>query len=506
MTTSRKPRFTSKTGRVLVLSLLLVLGLYVRCFRCWASPLPFGDGGLFFRMIEALISHKFALPAHVNYNGEAIPFAYPPFGIYAAAFLHAFFGGSVLSVMKIVPAVVSTFSILPVYGIGKETLGEKEALLAATFFAFYTPGYNWAIMGGGVTRAWGYFWALMALFAYFRYRNTRSNCCLLATGAFAGLTGLSHPGTVFWLALMLSVIMLTDAAFTFRKRVAVLLGSGIVAFLVVFPWVVTIISRKQIPALLNALHTGHANWYAGAVVLFPWGIKLILTPWVDTWSGAFSLVGLWNEKYPQRWWFAAALLFTFAAAPRAATRFVAVWIALLAAIGTELALRPIKSKKAAFGLVIVVGVYLSLSASIATLNLARLSVSPQQVAGMDWAKQHLKAGASILVLPQREGWGNNYLGEWMPALTDFRAACLPQGTEWIGDFEERVQAAEMLWQASRSGAKGLRTWLESAPCNPQFVWLADLPGQALLVGSLADDEHFHLLHADKHNAFFAIVH
>ncbi len=506
MTAQHKPRFTSKTASALVLSLLLVLGLYARCFRCWTSPLPFGDGGLFFKMIEALIRHKFALPAYVNYNGEAIPFAYPPFGIYAAAFLHALFGGSILGVMKIVPAVVSTFSILPVYGIGKETLGEKEALLAATFFAFYTPGYNWVVMGGGVTRAWGYFWALMALFAYFRYRNTRSNHWLLATGAFAGLTGLSHPGTVFWLALMLGTIMLADATFPFRKRIVVLLETGAVGLLTLSPWAVTIISRKQMPALLNALHTGHSNWYAGAVVLFPWGIKLILTPWVDSWSGAFSLVGLWNEKYPQRWWLAGALLFTFVAAPRAATRFAAVWIALLAAIGTELALRSIKSKKAAFGLVAVVGFYLFLSANIAALYLAQLSVSSQQLAGMDWARQHLNAGASILVLPRREGWGNNYLGEWTPALTNFRVACLPQGTEWTGEFEKRVQAAKTLWQASRGGAKGLRTWLERAPCKPQFVWLADLPEQALLVNSLADDEHFHLLYADKHNAFFAIVH
>ncbi len=506
MTAPRRPHFTSKTERALVLGLLLALGLYARCFRCWASPLPFGDGGLFFRMIEALISHKFALPAHVNYNGEAIPFAYPPFGMYTAAFLHALFGGSILSVMKIMPAVVSTFSILPVYAIGKETLGEKEALLAATFFAFYIPGYNWAIMGGGVTRAWGYFWALMALFAYFRYRNTRNNHWLLATGAFAGLTGLSHPGTVFWLALMLGVIMLVDAAFPFRKRIVVLLESGGIGLLTLSPWAITIISRKQMPALLNALHTGHTNWYAGAAVLFPWGIKLILSPWIDGWSGVFSLIGLWNEKYSQRWWLVGALLFSFVVAPRAATRFTAVWIALLAAIGIELALRSIKSKKATLGLVAVVGFYLFFSASISTLNLAKLSVSPQQLAGMDWASQHLEAEASILVLPQRRGWGNNYLGEWMPALTDFRAACLPQGTEWTGEFEERVQAAEALWQASRTGAKGLRTWLERAPCRPQFVWLADLPEQALLVNSLADDKHFHLLYADEHNAFFAIAH
>ncbi len=492
--------------RPLLLGFLLLVSALVRLAAVWRLPLPLGDGGLFYALGRAVLEHHLMLPARVVYNGTALPFAYPPLGIYSAALLAWLLRVPLLDVMHFLPAVVSALAVLPVYGLAGEIVGEEggAAWLAALFFALYWSGYNWVIMGGGVTRAWGYLWALAALWAYFRHRRTPRMLWAGLAGLFGGLTALSHPGTAFWCAVMLTAAILAERQWPWRRRLETLALVGGVGAVVASPWLGLVAARGELAALWQAIHTGHAQWYANAGLTFPWGLKMLFPSGGDLWVDGFSLLGLWNFRYPQRKGLAAAVVLTFVAAPRAPARYASVWLALLAWMGFVLVAQALwQQRKALVTLLAVVGLLMGLGDALAASALAAASLSAEDLSGMTWLNEHAPA-ASVLVLPVQRWWGNNNAAEWLPALTRAHAACLVQGSEWTGTFAQRVAAANALENAMRAGAPTLWRWIRHAPCPVEIVWLPRAPDRPLLAASLRADPHFHLLYQDESNFFFRV--
>ena len=170
---------------------------------------PLNDGGLFFTMTRDLQAAGFVLPATTTYNDLAIPFAYPPLGFYIAGLLSSAFGVALLPLFQFLPLLFSTLTIPVLYLIAREILGSRfQALVATWAFALLPRGFEWLVVGGGLTRSLGLLLGLLAILEGIRFFRTSRPRHGIAMGVLAGLTALSHPEAVLFTGLSLLLMFL----------------------------------------------------------------------------------------------------------------------------------------------------------------------------------------------------------------------------------------------------------------------------------------------------------
>jgi 4-amino-4-deoxy-L-arabinose transferase-like glycosyltransferase len=136
----------------LTFSLLVVtlLGAAVRLSPLTASGYPLNDGGLFVRMSQDLLGNGFSIPATSTYNGEAIPFAYPPLGLFLTAAVVRLTGMSAVDVLRVLPGLISVACILAFYLLAAELLRSRwRGVIASAAFALLPRSYLWLVVGGG---------------------------------------------------------------------------------------------------------------------------------------------------------------------------------------------------------------------------------------------------------------------------------------------------------------------------------------------------------------------
>jgi len=150
----------------------LVVGSMLRIVLTLGSNFPWNDGGMFNVMVKDLLANHYLLPAYTRFNAAHIPFVYPPLPFYLGALL-ASLGGDLLQVQRWLPLVFSILTIPAFYLLSRSMLENKlETALATSAFAVLLPGFDRLLMGGGLTRAPGLLFALLALFALQRlYRD-----------------------------------------------------------------------------------------------------------------------------------------------------------------------------------------------------------------------------------------------------------------------------------------------------------------------------------------------
>ena len=152
----------------LLLITALLLGGLIRFMPVALAGFPVNDGGMFYVMVEELLANHFQLPAFTQYNLAGIPFAYPPFGLYVSALLSSLLHIPALEVVRWLPPLVSTLSLLAFYLLAVEILGSRmQAALATIFYGLVPDSFGWAIMGGGITRSFG----LLFLFLTIAFGN-----------------------------------------------------------------------------------------------------------------------------------------------------------------------------------------------------------------------------------------------------------------------------------------------------------------------------------------------
>ena len=215
----------------LFLLIALLLGGIVRFVPVIMAGFPVNDGGMFYNMVQELQANHFLLPAFTHYNLADIPYAYPPFGFYATALVSSLFHIPALTVVRWLPALVSTLSILAFYLMADEILGSRlQAALATIFYGLVPDSFGWAIMGGGITRSFGLLFLFMTI-AFANRLFTRTSGLPVPpwvhaalTALFGALAFLSHPETgvagcgSLYPAVALPWALQTDSALVNRCR------------------------------------------------------------------------------------------------------------------------------------------------------------------------------------------------------------------------------------------------------------------------------------------------
>lgn len=474
-----RPSFVAPGLMLMVLATLL--GGFVRLYSAVSADFPVNDGGLFYRMLLDLRANNFLLPDFTTYNGGQIPFTYPPLAFYATLALAQVTGWDLLALVRVVPAVVSVLSV-PAFCVLARKLAPTavSATIASLAFALLPTAFEWSTMGGGLTRAPAYVFALLTLSLLDRawVRDDRRSAMLAGVGG--ALTALSHPATAWFLAY--SGALLLIARGRTRRGLMHACVAATVAALGVLPWAATLIARHGAGPLLAAFQTGSGSW-SSALQLFKFSVTDEPFVPVLAVAGLFGLLVCMAER---RWLLPAWLLACFVLTSRSPATFAAPALALLAGIALDrlivLGLAAIPSadtsrraplRTAQVSVACVLVAYALMAAWYFEFNLAaRVTLRPADRSAFSWAADNLPRSAVVLVIAGRSAWDDS-VAEWFPALAGRLSPLTTQGYEWVGGerYRQRLEDYADAQACANEDAECLDDWSAVAGVPFGYVYL-----------------------------------
>jgi hypothetical protein len=480
----------SRRVELLALSVPMLLGVLARIAPVAGAGFPVGDGGMFYVMVREIQQAGMGIPATTAYNRAGIPFAYPPLGLWLMALLGNILPVPLLDLFQWWPVICSILMLPVFYLLARRLLGSWfPAVVALGAFALLPRSFETLIEGGGVTRAPGYLFALLAMYAMVVALDTDRRRFAAGAALAAGLAVLSHPNAA--LVTVVSLVVLALLRRPSRRAVLdlvlVLAGAAVVAA----PWWLVDLLRFGAAPLLSAAGAGsQLGPIAGAfrLLTFDFAEEPFL-PWIT----ALGAVGLaWclaRRRFLLPVWLVAILLVDATAAPTDAT----IPLALLAALGlvevvlpalasvassvadTSGGLALLASRPARLALVVVTGLAF-LGAIYRPLDVPSTDHTlPVDVrSSMAWVAAHTPADATFAVVTGRD-WYADEVSEWFPALAGRRSVATVQGYEWLGSSGWwRQQDLNADLQACSTAADAcFAAWMQQYGVTPMYVYLPE---------------------------------
>lgn len=449
----------------LLLFATLLFGAVVRFWPGMTNGFPLNDGGMFYTMIGDLKANHYLLPEFTKYNTADIPFAYPPFGFYAAAFLSGLLPVSEQWILTYLPALINTLSILAFYKLAEKILHSRiAASLAVMVYAFTSASFLWQVMGGGITRAFGMSFLLLFLWQAMELFTEGQNKSLIYAILFGAGAVLSHPQTALHAALGGAIIFLfygirafgwsakspdfASKSGDFELRQAKVPGinkRGIVhalitaagVMLVAAPWWATVLSRHGMGPFLFANQTSPRTLDSYLSILKFGGLDdYLFIP-----AMFFIVIGLW-KKFTRRdaflvTWGALAVLLD----PRGGEGITQLTLILFAGMGLQKLSAWISrsdgeqaevmfAKRGVQSLIFGFLFYSVMGASIFDFMLVNTSLKNEDLKMIEWVNANVEDGKTFLLSTGREFSMSDPMQEWFPALTNQYSATTMQGLEW----------------------------------------------------------------------------
>ena len=482
----------------------LAVGLVARLPFFLASDFPLNDGALFLQMSRDILSAHFALPPHTTYNFEGIPFAYPPLGFYVAALSSLLLGVDLTQVLRYLPLVVNLLTIGAVYLLARSLFDSRLAALVATIaFAGAPRGYEWLIMGGGLTRGLGFLCALAALAQARGMLERPSVARLLGCAGCAALAVLAHLEMGLFVVYSFALLLLVHGRTRRGIAISVLWALCLVVFTA--PWWGVVLHRHGPAPYLAASAT--AGWYSleeslEDAVRFVFPSEPVLAA-----QGALATIGwlaclLRRDLLVPLW-----LPLVFIGTPRSAPTEATVPWALLVGSGVAEVVAPgllalaraelwarwdlaLVARPQAItarslytlgpGLVgaVLLGIlavphWRELQLSRGTLD----AMTPAERQTLAWIAQHTPPGSTFLVLSPKRGWEEDYVLEWFPVLAQRKSVLTPQGAEWLPDYVHgrRICLHSHLKDEHLSDAQALEDWAQRYQLGFSHVYVSRSP-------------------------------
>ena len=270
----------------------------------------------------------YALPAFTTYNSSDIPFAYPPFAIYIAALIDDATPVSLLTVFRFLPMIVSSLTLVAFFAFARRILESRAAVVSAVFvFALLPATFQWMIMGGGLTRSFGFLFAILAIGQVHAMYTSRSPWRVPVVTLLASLVVLTHI-EMAWLTAFVSALMFA----AYGRRRSGVLSSVVVAvgtLLLTSPWWATVLHQHGTGPMLAAFGSG-AHPVDGLILLVRFDLSF--DPLFNV-IAALALLGLVaslaRRQYLLSCWLVSAALLDARTFPTSS----AIPLAMLAVIG-----------------------------------------------------------------------------------------------------------------------------------------------------------------------------
>ncbi len=430
------------TRHILWFALPVFLALVARLPFYWSSPYPLNDGGMFAQIVDDLRANHFALPRYTTYNFENIPLCYPPIGFYLGAIWATLFHQTSLDALRWVPLAFNLLSLPVLYLIGLEFFESAWLASAATcIYAVVPRGWEWLVMGGGLTRSPGEFLALVAILLFLKATKQHRRGLAVWAGIAVGLSLLTHLEAGLFAAV--SLVVLAFVFMPVRNGLPLLLISGAVSTAVFVPWLLWAMARSGPGPFAAAFLTHGAD--GSSTTLLTAGTAL---PWLFL----AVVMALFRQPAWAVWILAIYLLI-----PRSAETHVAIVLSLFGAwllskVAEWLKSSPRVPHRLGFArtspgatLLALCGL-LCLAFSLRFVHRHhntgdrlhdlyldyRATLAPGDVQAMYWIRSHLPENAKFLVFDERSGfWSRDLVAEWFPYLAQRESVLTAQGREWL---------------------------------------------------------------------------
>lgn len=482
---------------LLCLSLSVILGLIVRIPYFFIYDFALNDGALFVQMSEAIKSNSYILPETVLYNRTKIPFAYPPLSFYLVAFLTDLFNFNVLDIVRYMPLVFNILSIGTFVLLASRLIKDKVILLyTSLFFPLIPRSYEWLIMGGGVTRSVGFFFALIAVYQASRILSKYNIRRFIYCSLFLSITVLSH---LEWgITGVVTVTLLILSKQFSRRGFVLIVALGAVVLLMTSPWWITVLIRHGVDPFRAASKTSEwepltSERIVSLLKIFDDGLGLPLS--------GLAVIG-WLLSVARKDWFLPVWFITiFLTTPRHGPTPAAMPLAILASVGLTKFIMPILIQSAAFtkkkfnavqviwsklssnnaffqlltkhvvsGIIAVIFLLIMTNINY-TKQTPLVALTKSERSAMAWLKDNTPSEAEFIVLTTSSSWQDDRVAEWFPVLSDRKSLTTAQGLEWVpGDvFGSKVESINELKRNQASGNNGLAKYVESHYDSFQYI-------------------------------------
>jgi hypothetical protein len=476
-----KKSITRDEWSTLILFLAILLGTFLRFNPALLAGFPVNDGGMFAVMVDDLRANQYLIPAFTSYNLSNIPFAYPPLGFYVGVLAADMLGMSSIDVVRWLPAFFASLSIPAFYFFSLCLLKNKyHASLSALFFALVPRAFFWMVMGGGLTRAPGQFFMLLALGIVVQlYAENRRTDIFLA-GLFAGLAVLSHPEAAVHTALSAVLLWLVLS----RKRVALIhsVFVGMIVLAVTAPWWVTVIRVHGLDPLLSAAQTGENSLAIFHLVFFAFTEEPFMTV-----IAVLGLIGIIQRFIHRDYLLPLWVVVPFLVSGRSATNLVIIPLAMLAALGWADVLVPAlqasvkrdaepstQVSSIERNVLLYLMLYMVFSAYQFGFQLSGAALPTPEREAMEWVNRKTLEGSRFLVLSGANSVACDSVAEWFPALAGRQSLFTVQGTEWTksDEFKPFLREAVALQGCSRETPACIDTLVDASEYD--YVYLSKI--------------------------------
>lgn len=476
----------SPQSTILLIVGALFFGFVIRYIYLFGATFPLNDGGMFFQMTKDLIANGFRLPEFTDYNGGHIPYGYPPLGFYLAGGVSQLLRIDLFTVFLYLPVAFNMLTIPVMYALAREVTANRfQSALAMYAFALFNPGYTWQIMGGGITRAPGFFFALLALLFIFKMMKSKRIWQGLPAVLFIALSGWFHLEMLWYAAISGLLIML----YYWRswKGFFALAGTGLLAGLLMAPYWLTVILRHGLDTFLAAFQSGGFIPAAGFILLvrFNFGNEILFT-----FGAVFIVFGMMDCLHRKNWLLPAWLLLIIILDQRSMERSLMPVSAALIAIGLDwIIVLMIRFSRQLFPndkfnqpgeesitldhrlnhpLSMALVLFLFTQAIFSAMLYRMLPsnylapIPADELKAMTWIKENTPEDARFVSIADIEGWPTDSASEWFPVITGRKDVVTVQGTEWLsnGGFDRAVEAYSELKSCRNSDIDCLDEWAE----------------------------------------------
>jgi hypothetical protein len=474
----------------ILIATALILGVFVRLVYLFQDDFPLNDGGLFYTMVRDLQANRFLIPAVTQYNLSDLPFAYPPLAFYLTGLLNSFFGFDLLSLMRWLPLLFNILAIPVFYHFAKLLFKEPiRAGLATLFFALLKPGYEWLIMGGGLTRSPALFFSLLTLDRYLVLiqsddKRTRR---IIAVILFYSLTFLFHMEIGWFTTYSLALLWFFKGRSWKNFISSAIIAVG--AFIATSPYWIQVIRHHSLQPFLAGLFSSGYSPFLSVFELFYFNFtEELIFPIL----AIIALIGLVIALIRREFLFPAWLVLNAILDARSVNRSDVIPAAMLISIGIVdgvfLLIRKYGSgnkvnsdgSEPGGGLFTRSGIliiYVLCAQVVLTAYLARYTdealthvLSKGNRQAMTWIKQNTPPDAQFISLPSSSWWETDTVGEWFPALTERNNALTVQGSEWKPNYQQKIADYKELNSTIKSGRITANDLLEKYP-NVNYIYV-----------------------------------
>lgn len=425
---------------LLVLSLAASIPLYF--VNVIQYSVPMGYAGLFTQMANQIADANFRLPMESPFYGPgSIPFAYPPFSLYALAILIKL-TGKYFIFLRLLPPFISLIALIPLYFLTLElsdspVAAASSVVIAATSADLYIA-HAWA---AGIVRAPAFLFALLAIYFFTRNSRVSSKTSVVLSGIFLGLTILTH--------LEYAVFCLGWIAFwtLFRKdfiqSVKDTLFITLIGFCISLFWVIPMLVRYGSGVFLNAFNSHGNASFVGYLGSFPGSVQLLVENFSSVNSNwvvlTLALIGIIFQFYKKK--IALPLFFILILFVFRGERFGFLIESILAGIGISViatllaSLLKNQSEVAVKSVSVIVvvavlgyilwGGFISLKKMTPKIDDATLELAEN-------AQQYIDRDGKYLALVVQDE------AEWLPFLLQREPLVAQWGSEWLGTYYQQT--------------------------------------------------------------------